>query len=153
METAESCPSCGAPLPPSRFPRCTADAILLFPGRRVLLVRRRYPPIGWALPGGFVEAGESLEDACRREIEEETAIVIEHLEQFHTYSDPRRDPRRHTITTVFVASGRGDPRAGDDAAETALFPLADLPDPLCFDHRRILDDYIRARRPSDPPSA
>jgi 8-oxo-dGTP diphosphatase len=124
---------------------CTVDAIIEPRPGHVLLVRRRYEPLGWALPGGFVEAGESLEDACRREIREETAMEIVELRQMHTYSDPSRDTRHPTISTVFVARGSGEPRAGDDAAETGIFPLDGLPLPLCFDHGVILEDYRRCR--------
>ncbi len=141
------CPSCGAAIPQLPFPLLTVDAILEVDAGSVVLVRRRFEPLGWALPGGFVQCGESLEDACRREVLEETGLEIEALEQMHAYSDPGRDPRRPTVTVVFVARARGTPRGGDDAAEAAAFPLNDIPQPLCFDHGRILEDYrLRLRR-------
>lgn len=126
-----------APLP-------TVDVVILLEGGdKVVLVRRKYPPPGWAIPGGFVEAGETLERAALREAEEETALVPELTEQFHTYSDPRRDPRRHTISTVFLARARGVPQGGDDAAEARAFPWDRLPEPLAFDHAAILRDVRR----------
>ncbi len=135
---------------------CSVDAIIEARPGHVLLVRRRFEPIGWALPGGMVEAGESLEDACRREVLEETALTIHDLRQMHTYSDPSRDPRQPTVSTVFAARASGQPRAGDDAAEVAFFPLEALPRDLCFDHPAILEDYGTGRwgpeiRPAGSP--
>ena len=108
-----------------------------------MLIQRRYPPLGWALPGGFVEYGESLEQAARREAKEETGLDLEGLEQFRAYSDPDRDPRRHTVTVVFSAMGIGEARAADDAQSVRVFPLDALPEDVAFDHRRILQDYLR----------
>lgn len=108
--------------------------------RAVLLIERRHPPLGWALPGGFVDVGESCEAAAVRELKEETALCGELLRQLHTYSDPTRDPRRPTASVVFVARAEGEPRAGDDAGQAAWWPLDALPT-LCFDHATILDDY------------
>jgi len=127
-------------------PAPTVDAIIELPGDKVVLVRRRYEPLGWALPGGFVEIGETLEAACAREAKEETRLAIELVEQFFTYSDPRRDARRHTLSTVFIARARGEPRGGDDAAEARAFPLDQLPAPIVFDHAQILADYRRYRQ-------
>ncbi len=126
-----------------RNPAPTVDAAILLPGDRVVLVRRANPPHGWALPGGFVDDGETLEAAAARESEEETGLAVTLLEQFHTYSDPARDPRRHTISTVFLASSAGEPRGGDDAAEAVAFPWDALPSPIVFDHREILADVRR----------
>jgi 8-oxo-dGTP diphosphatase len=112
-------------------------------GEGVVLVRRRNPPLGWALPGGFVDAGEPLERAARREAREETGLQILLQEQFFTYSDPARDPRRHTLTTVYLATADGQPQGGDDAAEARVWPWEELPEPLCFDHGRILADVRR----------
>ncbi len=114
-------------------------------------MKRKNPPHGWALPGGFVDEGESLEAAAVREAKEETGLEVRLREQFFTYSDPHRDPRRHTMTTVYLAEADGDPRAGDDAAEVRFWPWGVLPEPLCFDHARILRDvweYLRSgKRP------
>jgi 8-oxo-dGTP diphosphatase len=118
------------------------DLIIEIEGRGLVLIERRNPPPGWALPGGFVEVGETLEQAAVREAKEETCLDVELLGQFHTYSDPRRDPRMHCISTVFVAKATGTPRAEDDAKAVALYPKDQLPDILAFDHRKILADYL-----------
>ncbi len=130
---------------PPVTPALTVDAILELEPGRVLLVSRRHAPMGWALPGGFVDPDESVEDAARREILEETGLEITDLRQMHTYSGPARDPRLPTASVVFAARARGSFRAGDDAAEARLFPLDTLPRDLCFDHRSILDDFVRRR--------
>jgi 8-oxo-dGTP diphosphatase len=115
-------------------------------GEGIVLIRRRNPPPGWALPGGFVDYGESLEEAAVREAREETGLDVTGLRQFHAYSDPQRDPRHHSISVVFLAQSVGIPQAGDDARECEVFPLESLPEPLAFDHRRILEEYRRYRR-------
>jgi ADP-ribose pyrophosphatase YjhB (NUDIX family) len=125
-------------------PLPTVDLIIR-KGDRVVLIRRRYPPHGWALPGGFVDVGESLEMAALREGREETSLEIHLVRQFHSYSDPARDPRRHTVTTVFIAEGEGELRAADDAAEAGVFGREDLPEPIVFDHAQILEDYFEER--------
>ena len=126
-----------------RNPVPTVDVIIRLNGEndKIVLVQRKNPPHGWALPGGFVDYGESLEEAATREALEETGLDVRLAWQLGTYSDPARDPRLHTISTVFVADGTGTPRGGDDAAEARVFALDDLPDMLCFDHREILADY------------
>ncbi len=111
----------------------------------IVLIRRANPPAGWALPGGFIDYGESAEDAARREAREETGLDVALVELFHVYSDPARDPRKHTISTVFIARAGGSPRAGDDAADARVFPLDALPQDLAFDHARILREYKRYR--------
>jgi len=126
-----------------RNPAPTVDAVVLLPGDRVVLVRRRNPPRGWAIPGGFVDEGERLDVAAAREASEETGLSVTLLEQFHSYSDPARDPRRHTISTVYLATASGQPHGGDDAAEARAFPWDALPDPIVFDHREILADVRR----------
>jgi 8-oxo-dGTP diphosphatase len=126
-----------------RNPLPTVDVAILLPGDRVVLVERRFAPPGWALPGGFVDEGETLEAAAAREAREETGLEIALVEQFHAYSDPRRDLRRHTITTVFIARAAGEPVGGDDAARAVAFPWTALPGPLAFDHGEILADVRR----------
>jgi ADP-ribose pyrophosphatase YjhB (NUDIX family) len=107
----------------------------------IVLIKRKNPPYGWALPGGFVDYGESYEDAAVREALEETCLQVEQLQQFHTYSDPRRDRRMHTASTVFVAKASGKPVGADDAEEAAVFSRDNLPE-LAFDHAKILADYF-----------
>lgn len=135
------CPRCGSPVKVYRNPLLTVDIIILI-GRGIVLIERKNPPFGWALPGGFVDYGESLERAALREAREETGLEVEGLKQFRAYSEPDRDPRHHTVTIVFTAAGRGEPQAADDAANLAIFPLDELPEKLAFDHARILDDYL-----------
>ena len=127
-------------------PRIAVDLIIELGGDRIVLIRRRNPPHGWALPGGFVEYGESLEAAAVREAREETGLTVELTRQFHTYSDPARDPRGHTVSTVFIAKARGIPQAGDDAGDVRTVGLDELPSPLAFDHEKILADYLALRR-------
>ena len=128
----------------SNHPVPTVDLIIRF-GGGVVLIRRKYPPPGWALPGGFVAVGARLEEAAVREGGEETGLSITLLRQFHSYSDPARDERKHTITTVFLADGSGTLAAADDAAEAGIFTPENLPDPLAFDHGKILEDYFTGR--------
>ena len=120
------------------------DLIIEIEGKGLGLIERLNPPPGWALPGGFVEVGESLEQAAVREAKEETCLDVELLGQFHTYSDPNRDPRMHCISTVFVARATGTPKAEDDAKSVAVYPKDQLPDILAFDHRQILEDYLNS---------
>lgn len=124
----------------------TVDCIVELPGERLVLIRRKSPPLGWALPGGFVDEGEPLHEACVREVREETGLEVQLEEQFFTYSDPRRDPRRHTLSTVYLGHATGEPAGGDDASEARAFPRDALPRELCFDHGTILADYLRYRR-------
>ncbi len=130
-----------------RQPRLTADVIITPPGqpRRVVLIRRGNPPHGWALPGGFVDYGESLECAAKREALEETGLAVDIRRQFHVYSDPERDPRGHTVTVVFHGEAVGSPVGGDDAAEARFFDADDLPANIAFDHAGILSDFLRGR--------
>jgi ADP-ribose pyrophosphatase YjhB (NUDIX family) len=129
-------------------PYVTTDIIIEIEGKGIIMIERTNPPFGWALPGGFVDRGESLETAARREAKEETAMDLEDLKQFHTYSDPSRDPRFHTVTVVFTAKGAGTPCAGDDAKGLKVVPFAELRKISCaFDHNQVIDDYLRKRFP------
>ena len=145
MWIEEKCPKCGNVLRRHRNPVPTVDLIIEIPEQGLILIQRVNPPLGWALPGGFVDYGESLEDAARREALEETSLEVELLGQLHTYSDPWRDLRQHNISTVFVAQGHGTPRAADDARSLEIFRPEDLPQLLAFDHGQILADYRNVR--------
>lgn len=138
------CPHCGQPVEAYRNPLPTVDLIIESEGG-VVLIKRRNPPHGWALPGGFIDYGEGAEEAALREAEEETGLRVELIRQFHVYSAPGRDPRFHTISIVFVARATGRPRASDDAVEAAIFPPSSLPEAIAFDHGQILDDYFARR--------
>jgi len=107
-----------------------------------ILIERKNPPYGWAIPGGFVNWGESLESAAIREAKEETGLEIKGLVQLHTYSEPNRDPRFHTISTVFVAKGIGKPKADTDAKSLKIFTPETLPQEFAFDHKKIIQDYL-----------
>lgn len=131
-------------------PLPTVDVIIEVPGG-IVLIRRRHPPDGWAIPGGFVDAGERVEDAARREMREETSLDVELVELLGVYSDPARDPRGPTISTVFVGRAAGTPKADDDAADVGVFDERHVPTPLAFDHARILADYFRYRRTGERP--
>jgi len=114
----------------------------------IILIKRKNPPYGWAIPGGFVDYGESLEEAAVREAKEETSLEVTLKYQMHTYSDPKRDPRMHTISTVYVASAQGVPKARDDAKEIGLFTREEINFSLAFDHQKILDDYFKQKKQS-----
>ena len=131
-------------------PRPTVDVVIEVDGG-IVLIRRNHPPHGWALPGGFVDDGERVEDAARREMREETSLEVELTELLGVYSDPARDARGHTISTVYVGRARGAPRAADDAAEVGVFEEHALPQPLVFDHAQILSDYFRFRWRGERP--
>jgi 8-oxo-dGTP diphosphatase len=145
MPKEEKCPRCGYPFLRHRNPVPTVDIIIEYGNQGLVLIERANPPPGWALPGGFVDYGESLEAAAVREAREETGLRITLLGQLHTYSDPQRDPRQHTITTVYVAQGHGQPQAADDARRLAIFAPERLPRVLAFDHGIILAEYLKVR--------
>ena len=139
MKTEITCPHCGGQIEAFRNPYPTADIVFHRPGE-VLLIRRKNPPAGWALPGGFIDYGESAEQAAEREAFEETGLQVRELRQFRVYSKPGRDPRFHTLTVVFIASAQGEVRAGDDASEAQWFALDDLPKDMAFDHAKVIAD-------------
>jgi 8-oxo-dGTP diphosphatase len=129
-------------------PLLAADAIVELvnvPGRPIVLIERKNPPYGWAIPGGFVDIGETLEAAAIREAREEITLDIELVSLLGIYSNPKRDPRGHTITAIYVATSTGTPVAADDAKSLGVFTLDDLPSPLAFDHDMVLADYRRYR--------
>lgn len=136
------CPACGTAVRTYRNPFLTVDIIIRMGDGGIVLIERKNPPFGWALPGGFVDYGESLETAARREAFEETGLRLKDLRQFGAYSDPARDPRHHTVSVVFTAVGVGEPRAADDARNLAVFSAESVPAVLAFDHDRILCDYF-----------
>ena len=133
-----------ASTPRNPFP--TVDVIIEFEDGRIVLIRRANPPPGWALPGGFVDYGETLEQAARREAKEETGLDVTLVEQLQAYSDPARDPRHHTLSVVFLARARGEPVGADDATEAKAFDPAALPQPMAFDHARIVADFLEYKR-------
>lgn len=125
-------------------PRLTVDVICRI-GDRIVLIERKHEPLGFAIPGGFVDYGETLERAAARELKEETGLTVRNLRQFRAYSDPKRDPRGHTVAVVFTGEAKGRPKGGDDAAAAHLVSLDRLPK-MAFDHRKILRDYIASLR-------
>jgi ADP-ribose pyrophosphatase YjhB (NUDIX family) len=144
MKESLLCPHCGKPVERYRNPFPTVDIIIEI-ADRIVLIRRKNPPHGWALPGGFVDYGESLEQAALREAKEETSLDVRLICQLGAYSEPNRDPRQHTISIVFRAKAQGIPKAGDDAMDIGLFNKANLPEQLAFDHSLILEDYFKTR--------
>jgi 8-oxo-dGTP diphosphatase len=144
-------------------PKPTVDIVILmeanvddeFEKDKLVLIKRKNPPYGWALPGGFVDEGESYEHAAVREAKEETSLDIYLTEQFHTYSDPKRDPRQHTASTVFIGltEDEQEPKAADDATEIKVVTFEEaLSMDLAFDHRRIVQDvldyFVSGERPT-----
>lgn len=134
-----NCPYCKKEINPYRNPAPTVDIIIEIE-EKIVLIERKNPPFGWAIPGGFVDYGESFEAAALREAKEETGLDVRDLLQFHTYSDPERDERFHTASTVYTGRATGSPVAGDDAGKAQLFSPDALPK-LAFDHAQILADY------------
>lgn len=138
------CPHCQGDIQVYRNPVPTVD-IIIEVENKIVLIKRKNPPHGWAIPGGFVDYGESFETAAVREAEEETGIKVSNLQQFKTYSDPARDARQHTASTVFIATGTEHPIAADDAISAGLFSEGNLPE-LVFDHKEILMDYYNSKK-------
>ena len=137
------CSNCGNEIEVYQNPIPTVDIIIEIEPKGIVLIKRKNPPYGWAIPGGFVDYGESLEKAAVREAKEETNLDVKLIRQFHTYSDPKRDPRHHSISTVYIAKAKGIPKAKDDALEIGIFNETNLPDEIAFDHRSILSDYFK----------
>jgi len=136
------CPNCNHSIEIYKNPIPTVDIIIEYK-KGIILINRRNFPFGWAIPGGFADYGESLEQAAIREAKEETNLDITLTTQLHTYSSPDRDPRQHTISTVFTAIGKGELKGKDDALEAEIFYKNNLPDNIAFDHRKILYDYFK----------
>lgn len=134
-----------------RNPLLTVDIIIEVSDGGIVLIERKNQPHGWALPGGFVDYGESIEKAALREAKEETYLDVTLVEQFYTYSDPTRDSRHHTVSTVFIASAQGVPRGADDAKRAGVFREGRLPRPLVFDHATILSDYFAFKQTGRRP--
>ena len=131
-----------------KTPYLAVDGVVrLWEGERfkgIVLIERRYEPLGYALPGGFVEVGETVEEAVLREVKEETGLDAQIVKLLGVYSEPNRDPRFHVVSVVFVLDAHGEPEAGDDAKKALIFPIEDLPfDKIVFDHAKILKDYLR----------
>jgi 8-oxo-dGTP diphosphatase len=136
-----------------RNPKPTVDILIEIEGRpgTLVFIERKHEPHGWALPGGFVDEGEWIADAAVREAKEETGLDVELVELFHVYSNPRRDPRLHTVSTVFIGRARGEPKGADDAAEARVSAPDGLPGPLVFDHSLIVADYVAYRATGKRP--
>lgn len=137
-----------------RNPTPTVDIIIELvdrPQRPIVLIERQNEPWGWALPGGFVDYGETLETAAVREAQEEISLTVTLVKLLHVYSAPDRDPRQHTLSVVFIATATGTPQAADDAKTVGIFNQWDLPQPLCFDHAQILADYWHYRHYGQVP--
>ncbi len=139
------CPKCGTPVDKYITPSPTADVIIYDKEKGIVLIERGAEPFGFALPGGFVEYGESVEDTAIREMKEETNLDIKLIGLLGVYSKPERDPRKHTISTTYVATPKNpeELKAGDDARKAYWYKLDELPSPLCFDHAKMIDDFLR----------
>jgi len=141
-------------MPAPETPPIAADIIIEMhdrPGRPIVLIERKHEPLGWALPGGFVDVGESVEAAAVREAAEETNLRVTLHALLGVYSEPNRDPRGHSVSVVYVASAAGEPQAMDDAAAVKVYDVDELPTQLAFDHAKILEDYRSFRETGNPP--
>ena len=145
VKKSVSCKTCGADVELFRNPLPTVDIIIEMPEGGIVFIHRKNEPRKWALPGGYVDYGETLEAAAAREAKEETSIEVSGLRQFHAYSDPARDERSHNISVVFTAKGEGEFKAADDADDIGIFGRDSLPSDLAFDHAKIVDDYFSGR--------
>lgn len=143
MKKANLCPHCGKTLSAYCNPTPTTDVVIHEPGRGVVIIKRRNEPHGFALPGGFIDEGETAESAAVREMREETGLEVELTALLGVYSQPDRDPRQHTLSVVFVGRARNPETmcAGDDADDAAFYDLDNLPEPMAFDHSKILADF------------
>ena len=150
MKDTLRCPTCGSIVLRYRNPFPTVDIIIKV-NEGIVLIKRKNPPHGWALPGGFVDYGESLETAAVREAKEETSLDVTLISQLGAYSAPNRDPRHHTISVVFIAEADGTPVAADDALLAEIFTSENLPDNMAFDHRKICMDYFSLLKKSEKP--
>jgi ADP-ribose pyrophosphatase YjhB (NUDIX family) len=142
IPTHLSCPECGTDVRVYRNPLPTSDVIIRF-NSGIVLIKRKNPPHGWAIPGGFIEYGETAENAAKRETNEETGLDLENLKLYKVCSEPGRDPRFHTLSVLYTADGTGSLVAGDDASEARIFNKSNLPEQIAFDHREILEDYFQ----------
>ena len=152
MQVLQPCPHCGREVGVYRNPTPTVDVVILMPmedGEGVVLIERANPPYGWALPGGFVDYGETCEQAAVREMKEETGLDVTLTGLLGVYSDPDRDPRQHTMSVTYTGVPENPDAllAGDDAAKARVFPLGEWPD-LVFDHAKILADFMAAHTAS-----
>jgi len=134
-----------------RNPIPTVD-IIVSHNAKIILIKRKNPPFGWALPGGFVDEGESVEQAAIREAKEELSLDVTLQELLYVYSSPDRDPRKHTMSVVFTATAKGPPVPGDDATESRYFALDALPVEIVFDHRKIITDFLHFQKTGNRPS-
>ena len=155
MEQHLVCPACGKNVVSYRNPAPTTDVVIYDPSRGIVLIERKHAPLGFALPGGFIDEGETAEAAAQREMREETSLDVTLTGLLGVYSNPARDPRRHTMSVVFTGRARNSEalNAGDDARTAAFYPLDALPSELAFDHANIINDFLAVLRGERPLGA